>query len=512
MSGRRSAVVLAAGQGTRMRSSLVKVLHAVAGRPMIARVVDAALGAGCDPVIVVVGVQGERVRRALDGEPRVRFAVQRAPRGTGDAVAAAAAEVAALSGTVLLLPGDVPLMRSSTLARLAEEHERGGRAVTVLTMELDDPRWYGRVIRGAGGEPERIVEARDCDEEQRAVREINTGIYAADVRRLFGGDEGDGLLGDLTTDNDQGELYLTDIVAGAVRRGWTTAAVRHDDGDEVRGVNDREELARAEEILYARVARRWMADGVTVRAPGSVRIDPEVRLAPDAVLEPGVALRGATTVGEGARIGRDSTLLDCTVGARTVIEAGCVLTAADLEDEVLVRPYTVMTGLNEKDPEGSTEEHRVRVGRGCRVGPFAHLRAASTLGADVHLGNFVETKKTEMLEGAKANHLAYLGDGTIGRRSNVGAGVIFCNYDGLDKHHTVIGDDAFVGSDSQLVAPVSVGDRAYVGSGTTVTRDVPAGSLMVTRARPQVIGGAGDRKAARIARRRAAAGSGGEDR
>ena len=502
MSAKRVAVVLAAGQGTRMKSSLVKVLHPVAGRPLVERVVRSAGGAGCEAAVVVIGRQSDQVRQALGDLPGVEFAVQEQQLGTGDAVRAASDALAGFEGTVIIVPGDVPLVRASTLRRLAEAHEAAGAAVTVLSMELAEPGWYGRIVRDGAGAVQGIVEARDCTPEQLAVREVNTGVYAADAATLFGPD---GLLAGLTTDNDQGELYLTDIVAApaAADRGMNADAVVHDDPDEVQGVNDRRELTQAESSLYARVADHWQVEGVTFRDAASTRVDPEVTLDRDVVLDPGVQLRGDTAVGEGAVIGTGAILIDCTVGPGTVVGPGCVLQAADVGGRVEVRPYTVMTGINEKKPAESTPDDRVAVGDGAKIGPFAHLRMRSTLGPDVHLGNFVEAKATRMDAGAKANHLAYLGDGVIGSRSNVGAGVIFCNYDGLDKHRTAIGEDAFVGSDSQLVAPVKVGDRAYVGSGSTVTKDVPDGALLVTRAQPRLITGAGDRKHERVRERKA---------
>ncbi len=509
MSGARCAIVLAAGQGTRMKSSLIKVLHPVAGRTMVRRVVDAALGAGCDPVIVVVGRQGERVRQELADVPQVRFAVQAEQRGTGDAVHSAAPALEHFRGTALLLPGDVPLIRAATLDELAAQRERDGALATVLSMELDDPKWYGRVIRDDDGGARAIVEARDCDPQQLRVREVNTGLYAAELGFLFGGDGTGGALATLSPDNDQGELYLTDIVAEAAASGRANARI-HGDPTEVLGVNDREELARVEDLLYRRTASAWMADGVTMHAPDTVRVDPEVVLAADVVLEPRVQLQGATRVATGAVIETGAVVRDSTVGEGARIGVGSVLRAADVAGDAQVRPYTVMMGINEKKPRETRDEDRVRVGADARVGPFAHLRMRSRLAGRVHLGNFVETKNTVLGDGAKANHLAYLGDGAIGARSNVGAGVIFCNYDGMDKHRTDIGEDAFVGSDSQLVAPVRVGDRAYVGSGTTVTKEVPDGALMVTRARDKVLPGYGDRKYDKIQARKAARDAGGE--
>ncbi len=509
MSDTRCAIVRAAGLGTRMKSSLVKVLHPVAGRPMVRRVVDAARTAGCDPVVVVVGRQGDAVRAELEGVPGVRFAVQQEQRGTGHAVRCARTALERFEGRALLLPGDVPLIRAETLADLAAQGEASGAPVTVLSMELEDPGWYGRIVRTPQGDVQAIVEARDCDDTQRRIREVNTGLYAADLTFLFGEDGTGGALASLSADNDQGELYLTDIVAEAVRRraggaGSSPEARKHADPTEVLGINDRSELARVEDILYGRIARRWMTDGVTLHDPGSIRIDPEVELGRDVVLEPRVQLRGGTRIGDGAVIQTGAQLDDSTVGEGTVIGVGSVLVAADVAAAVQVRPYTVMMGINEKKPGASTPQDRVQVGEDARIGPFSHLRMRSRLGPSVHLGNFVETKNTAMDAGAKANHLAYLGDGEVGTRTNVGAGVIFCNYDGMDKHRTRIGADVFVGSDSQLVAPVIVGDRAYVGSGTTVTRDVPDGALVVTRAREKVLTGYGDRKAERIRERKEA--------
>jgi len=489
---KRCAVVLAAGQGTRMKSSRVKVLHPVAGRPMVERVVRAALGAGCDPVVVVVGHQGDEVRASLSGLRGLRFAVQAEPRGTGDAVCAAAEALRGITGTALLLPGDVPLVRAATLDALAAAREDGGAAVTVLSMIPDDPAWYGRLVRDANGAVQGIVEARDCDGVQRAVREVNTGFYAADLGSLWD------LLGDLTPDNDQGELYLTDIVAGAAARGLPVAGVVHEETSEVLGINDRAELAHAESLLYRRIGRAWMREGVTLRDPGSIRIDPEATLAADVTLDPRVQIRGASVVGTGATVGTGAVLDDCAVAAGATIGIGCVLRSADVGEGATLQPYTVACGVNEKRPEASVAGDRVHVGADARIGPFAHLRMRTALQQGVHVGNFVETKNTRMESGAKANHLAYLGDGRIGERTNVGAGVIFCNYDGLHKHVTEIGEDAFIGSDSQLVAPVTVGRRAYVGSGSTVTRDVPDGALMVTRPRPKVLEGVGERKFERV--------------
>lgn len=511
MSEARAAVILAAGQGTRMKSSLVKVLHPVAGRPMVRWIVDAAREAGCDPVVVVVGFQGDAVRDALADVPGVAFAEQAQQRGTGDAVRSARAALEGFAGTVVILPGDVPLLPADVVSRLAGAREQSGAAVTVLYVELDEPGWYGRLVRGDDGGLRAIVEARDAGAQVRAIREINTGVYAVDGGALFGAGAGAaGLLQGLDDANAQGELYLTDIVAGAVARGLGAEAVVHPEPDDVIGINDRVALAAAEVIRYGRLARRWMRAGVTIHAPETARIDAGVELGRDVEIGPGVQLRGATRIEDGGLVDTGAILTDCTAGTGARVGVGCVLERADLAAGVQVRPYTVMNGVDEKRPETSGDAQRVRVGRDAQVGPFAHLRPATELGERVHLGNFVETKMTTMGEGAKANHLAYLGDGEIGARSNVGAGVIFCNYDGTRKNRTIIGEDAFVGSDSQLVAPVRVGDRAYVGSGTTLTQDVDDGALIVTRARAKVIHGAGDRKAEQARRKKQGGGSGGE--
>ena len=475
------AIVLAAGKGTRMKSAHSKVLFPVLGVPIVRRVVEAARGAGCTDVVVVIGHEAESVRAALGD---VSFAVQEGMPGTGGAVAAARGVVDVAGRTVLVLPGDVPLMQAETLSSLIEDHEAQGAAVTVATMKVDDPTGYGRVVRGHDG-VERIVEHRDATEEERAIDEVNTSIYAFDGAFLFGDDGASGAIGRLSPENDQREYLLTDVVAIARSDERSVAASVIADALETAGINDRAQLAELEASLRARVADRWLRAGVSMDDPTSTRIEESVTLGRDVVLGAGVELRGACVVEEGARIGKGSVLQDCFVGADAVLGPYVLGTRVDFCPGSEVRPFTVLQGVNEKKPDATVDADRVVVGEGAQVGPFSHLRQASRLSEKTKVGNFVELKKTELQSGAKANHLAYLGDATVGPRSNVGAGVITCNYDGFAKHRTTIGADAFIGTDSHLVAPIRVGDGAYVGTGTTVTKDVPAGALAIGRARQE---------------------------
>ncbi len=475
------ALVLAAGKGTRMKSSRTKVLFPVLGVPIVGRVVAAAREAGCSDVVVVIGHEAEAVRTALG--PSLEFAVQSGMPGTGGAVVAARDSADFRGRTVLVLPGDVPLMRPETLAALLADHEAQGAAVTIATMKVDDPTGYGRVVRdGPYGGVLRIVEHRDADETELLIDEVNTSIYAFDGDFLFGPRAA---IDRLTADNAQKEYLLTDVVGFAVDDGRPVGGFLIADAIETAGVNDRRQLAELESTVRARVNADWMKEGVSLDDPATTRIEEAVRLERDVLLGAGVELRGATSVGEGASVGKGSVLVDCEVGAGARIGPYVVATRASFQPGCQVRPFTVLNGLNEKKPHLSTEADRVQVGSGAQVGPFTHLRQASVLGAKAKAGNFVELKKTELFDGAKANHLAYLGDASVGPRSNIGAGVITCNYDGFAKQRTTIGADVFVGTDSHLIAPVKLGDGAYVATGTTVTRDVPADALAIGRARQE---------------------------
>jgi bifunctional UDP-N-acetylglucosamine pyrophosphorylase/glucosamine-1-phosphate N-acetyltransferase len=455
-----TALILAAGQGTRMKSALPKVLHALCGRPMVDFVIDAALAAGADDAVVVVGHGREQVIAHLAARygDRVRTAVQAEQKGTGHAVLCA---LPALEGAdaVLVLYGDVPLVLPADLRALLAAREAADLAM--VTCTVPDPTGYGRILRDASGAIQHVREHRDASPEERRIHEVNPGVYAAGAAFLAGA------VKKLEPNNDQGELYLTDVIAIAAAAGRIRDVRAH--ADTLAGVNDRAQLAALEAQLYARIGDDHRRAGATIRA--GALIDAGVVVERDAIIEHAVVLRGETRVGPGARIDVGSVLEDVTVAAGAYI-----------------KPYSVCT--------------RSSIGENAQIGPFSHLRPESVIDADAHVGNFVETKKTHLARGAKANHLAYLGDGEIGEGANVGAGTIFCNYDGFQKHKTIIGKGAFIGSDSQLVAPITIGDGAYVATGATVTRDVPADALAVARARQENKEGYASRLKARLQARK----------
>ncbi len=450
-----AAVVLAAGKGTRMRSERAKVLHPMLGRPLLAYPLDACRAAGVGRVVVVVGHQAEAVERALSA-PDVTFALQAEQRGTGHAVLCAAGALEGFEGTALILCGDVPLIRPGTLRALVDAHRKAGALLTVLTMEPPDPSGYGRVVRDPSGRPARIVEEADASPEERAVREVNTGTYAAELPWLFR------VLETVGSDNRQGEMYLTDALEAAAREG-RAASVLLEDPDEVMGVNSRTHLARAAAVLRERINREWMEAGVTLEDPATTWIEPGVTLEPDVTVGPGCRLAGSTRVYRG-----------------TIIHTGCVITDSEIGPGCLLKPYCVLT--------------EARLEEGAQVGPFAHLRPGAVMEPGARVGNFVEMKKTVLGRGSKANHLTYLGDTTVGEGANIGAGTITCNYDGVNKHPTRIGNGAFIGSNSSLVAPVTVGDEATVAAGSTITKDVPDGALGVGRGKQRNVEGWARRK------------------
>jgi bifunctional UDP-N-acetylglucosamine pyrophosphorylase/glucosamine-1-phosphate N-acetyltransferase len=441
--GKLSAIVLAAGKGTRMKSELPKVLHPLCGKPLLEYPVTAAFEAGADQVVVVTSGQPE-ITAALEaryGKDRIRVVVQAPPRGTGDAVRVGLAAVE--HEATLILYGDTPLLRAQDLDGLLAALEVPGQKLSLLTALLDAPFGYGRVLRDGEGVVREVREQRDlATDAERAVREVNAGMYAADTEQLRAAVAG------LQPNNAQGEYYLTDIVAAFAKTSRVAAVLGQ--ADALVGVNDRADLARAEELLYERHREWHRKAGVTVH--GDARIDSGVEIAADAEIGPGVSLRGRTSIAAGARIDTGSVLIDAVLGAN-----------------VQVKPYCVIV--------------QSRVGEGAQVGPFAHLRPESEIEAEAHIGNFVETKKTRVRRGAKANHLAYLGDADVGERANIGAGTIICNYDGFVKRQTTIGEGAFIGSDSQLIAPVTIGKNAYVGTGSTISEDVPEDALAIGRAR-----------------------------
>ena len=436
-------VILAAGKGTRMKSALPKVLHHAAGLPLIEHVLRAADALTPASTVVVVGHGADAVRHALQKRLGLGFALQEPQIGTAHAVLQAEPLLQGAHGTLVLLSGDVPLLRPDTLRRLVREHTRQHAAATVLTAAIDEPRGYGRIVREAG-EIAAIVEEKDASAAQRGIREINSGIYAFDLEPLFAA------LKTIGSANAQGEYYLPDLVRIYRSRGLKVGTVSLDDTREILGVNSRKELSDVTTILNIRRAEDLMAAGVTIIDPATTWIGPDVAVGADTVIHPGVYLEGRTRI-----------------GSRCVINSGVRIVDSVLDDEVTINNFCVIC--------------ESRVAAGARVGPFAHIRPQSEVGEQAHVGNFVELKKTVLGKGSKANHLTYLGDATVGEKVNVGAGTITCNYDGTHKHPTVIEDGAFIGSDTQLIAPVRVGRGAYVAAGSSITDDVPAGALGIAR-------------------------------
>ena len=450
-------LVMAAGEGTRMRSSLPKMLHPVCGRAMVAWPVLAAREAGAGSVAAIVSPGRDLSSGLPEG---VEIVVQPEADGTGGAIRSALPQIREAE-TVVVLSGDHPLISATDISGLLDAHAASGAAATMLTIELDDPGSYGRVVRGPGGEVERVVEAKaagDANASELEIGEINAGTYAFDAAPLAEALEG------LSNDNAQGEYYLTEVFAALREAGLAVAGHRTDEIAVTMGVNDRLQLAEVEELGRRRILDDLMRSGVTVVDPASTWVDAGVEVAADARLEPGTSLRGATSVGEGSVIGPLSTLIDSEIGAGVEI------------------PHSYLV--------------ECRVADSCRVGPFAYLRPGAALGEGAKAGTFVEVKNSNIGEGAKVPHLAYVGDAEVGAGSNVGAGTITANYDGFRKHRTVIGKGARIGVDTMLIAPVEVGDSAYTGAGTVVQEDVPEGSLAVSQNEQRNIEGYADRKAA----------------
>jgi bifunctional UDP-N-acetylglucosamine pyrophosphorylase/glucosamine-1-phosphate N-acetyltransferase len=442
-----AAVVLAAGKGTRMKSERVKVLHRAAGRPIAYYPIRAALALDCSPLVVVVGHQADQAQSEI-GQlfPSAKFALQKEQLGTGHAVLCAEEALRGFSGDVLILAADVPLVRAETLQGLIDAKKESGAQVSLLTCRPKDPRGYGRVVRNAKGEVARVVEEKDASPEEKKIGEVNVSIYLFDADFLFRA------LRTVGRSNAQGEYYLTDVVA----EGRAVAVVAEE--AEVSGVNDRAQLASSAAQLRQRKNAQLMKEGVTLVDPQITYVDEGIEIGPDSVLEPLVSLRGKTRVGRGVEIGQ-----------------GCVIIDSEIADGVRILPYSHFEGA--------------KVGRGAVVGPFARLRPGAQVGEAAHIGNFVELKKTVFGKGSKANHLTYLGDAVIGEGCNIGAGTITCNYDGANKLATTVEDGAFIGSDTQLVAPVRVGKGAYVGSGATIREDVPPGALAVSAGKQRNIEG-----------------------
>jgi len=443
-----SVVILAAGEGKRMKSALPKVLQPLAGRPLLKHVIDTARSLDPQAIHVVYGHGGERVREALAGEP-VTWTLQEPRLGTGHALLQAMPQIAD-GHVVLVLYGDVPLIRRTTLEGLLAEGAAG--RVSLLTMMADDPAGYGRIVRHPKGGVRRIVEQKDASGAELRIRECNTGVMALPAQRLRG------WLKALRADNSQREYYLTDVIALAVKDRVPVQAVTAASAIEVQGVNDKAQLAEVEAAWRREAARTLMLAGVTVADPARLEVRGTVSHGTDVFLDVNVVLEGRVVLGDGVRVGPGCILRDAEIGAGTEVFAHCVIDG-------------------------------VATGRECLIGPFARIRPQSTLGRGVHIGNFVEVKNSRLGDGSKANHLAYVGDAELGERVNIGAGTIIANYDGANKHRTLIGDDVHTGSNSVLVAPISVGAGATIGAGSTVTRAVPAGKLTVARARQATIEG-----------------------
>jgi bifunctional UDP-N-acetylglucosamine pyrophosphorylase / glucosamine-1-phosphate N-acetyltransferase len=441
-------VVLAAGKGTRMKSSRPKVLHPLVGRPLIEHLLRTADELQAERTILVVGHGADDVRAALAHRPALEFVTQSPQLGTGHALLQTESLLADKKGTVLLLYGDVPLLTAATLGRLIGAHRHARAVATVLTTELADPYGYGRIVRDFSGRIARIVEERDASSEEREITEVNSGIYCFELAPLFES------LHRLATDNAQGEYYLTDLIAAYHRRDLRLETLALPSPAELRGVNSREDLADLTRALRARKNSEVMRDGATLEDPATTAIDLDVTVGTDTIVGPHVLLEGSTTI-----------------GARCRIHAGVRLTNVTVGDDVTVLDHSLVI------------DSTVRAG--ARIGPFAHIRPQSIVGEGAHVGNFVELKKTALGRGSKANHLAYLGDATIGEGVNVGAGTITCNYDGVQKHETIIEDGVFIGSDSQLVAPVTIGKGAYVAAGSSITNDVPPDALGIARGRQE---------------------------
>ncbi|HJT26663.1 MAG TPA: bifunctional UDP-N-acetylglucosamine diphosphorylase/glucosamine-1-phosphate N-acetyltransferase GlmU [Pyrinomonadaceae bacterium] len=435
---------MAAGLGTRMKSRRAKVLHELGGAPLIAYVVRAAQALEPRSIITILGHQAEEVERAVLTEvgELASFVIQQKQRGTGDAVESARRVLEKSDSLVLVLSGDVPMIRVETLQKLIEHHNNTGAACSILSVRLENPTGYGRIIRDNNGEFRKIVEQRDASEDERLVREINSGIYCFEATALFDA------LRKVEPKNDQGEYYLTDVAEIILKSGRTVSVYLINDPREVSGVNTRAELAEFENLVRRSAIRRLMIEsGVTFIDPSHAYISAEAQIGRDTIIHPNVTIEGKTVIGEGC-----------------VIRAGARITNSRLGDNVTVKDHSVIVDS--------------QIGSNCSVGPFAHLRMNALLEEKATVGNFVEVKKSRLKRGAKAMHLTYLGDATIGERTNIGAGTVTCNYDGVNKHETTIEDDVKIGSDTMLVAPVRVGARSKTGAGSVVTKDVPPDTLV----------------------------------
>ncbi|MBU8908428.1 bifunctional UDP-N-acetylglucosamine diphosphorylase/glucosamine-1-phosphate N-acetyltransferase GlmU [Desertibacillus haloalkaliphilus] len=439
----RFAVILAAGQGTRMKSKLYKVLHPVCGKPMIQHVVDQVSGVGLEKIVTIIGHGADAVKDQLGNQ--VTYALQNEQLGTGHAVMQAEAELAEEKGVTIVVCGDTPLITSETMEALMEHHEHTQAKVTILTANASDPTGYGRIVRNAEGAVERIVEHKDATEHEREISEINTGTYCFDNASLFAA------LKQVGNDNVQGEYYLPDVIEILQRQGEVVSAYQTDTFSETLGVNDRVALSQAEQVMKQRINERLMRAGVTIVDPDHTYVSSDAQIGQDTVLLPGTVIQGETVIGDDCTIGPHTEIIDSTVGDRTKLKQSVI--------------------------------HQSQIGNDVNVGPFAHIRPSSEIHDEVKIGNFVEVKKSVFGNRSKASHLSYIGDANVGEDVNLGCGSITVNYDGENKHLTTIEDGAFIGCNTNLVAPVTVGKQAYVAAGSTITNDVPGQALSIARAR-----------------------------
>ena len=439
----KNAIILAAGKGTRMKSKLHKVLHQVCGKTMVEHVLTQLQAADIQNIVTVVGYGADTVKDALGDQ--VRYALQKQQLGTGHAVMQTEDLLGELAGQTLVVSGDTPLFTAATFNHLFQYHEQRHAAVTILTSKAPDPTGYGRIVRNEIGIVERIVEQKDASVEEQAIHEINTGVYCFDNQKLFAA------LKRLTNDNAQGEYYLTDVIGTLKEDGEIVTAYQMEDFDESMGVNDRSALAKATKIMQKRINTQLMKDGVTLVDPETAYIDTDVQIGQDTVIEGNVVIKGRTTIGA-----------DCLIGA-----------GSRIEDSILHDDVTIMSSTLE----------RSEVHSGADVGPNSHLRPEAELGENVHVGNFCEVKKAYIGAGTKVGHLSYIGDATLGKNINVGCGVVFVNYDGTNKLHTNVGDHAFIGSNSNIVAPVNIAADSFVAAGSTITDSTEQFDMAIARAR-----------------------------
>ncbi|QEK11075.1 bifunctional UDP-N-acetylglucosamine diphosphorylase/glucosamine-1-phosphate N-acetyltransferase GlmU [Crassaminicella thermophila] len=449
-----TAVILAAGAGTRMKSKLPKVLHTVCGKPMVEHVIDVAEEVNANKKIVVIGHEAEQVKKAIEHRD-VEFALQNEQLGTGHAVMQAE-NLIQDKGYVLLLYGDTPLIKGDTVKKLINFHIEGNFQATVLTAEFENPTGYGRIIRDENGNVLKIVEEKDASEEEKNIKEINSGIYCYDAELLKKA------LKQLTNENKQKEYYITDVIEILNREGYKVGAYKLRDNTDIMGVNSRVQLAEAEKVMQERILLKLMEDGVTIIDPKNTYVEKNVKIGKDTVLYPGVILRGDTEIGE-----------DCIIGHNCRIENSIIKEGVQIQSSTIVDSF---------------------VDEQCSIGPYAYLRPNSKLGKKVKIGDFVEVKNSTIDDESKASHLAYIGDAEVGKNVNIGCGVVFVNYDGKNKHKTIVEDNAFVGSNVNLVAPVVVRKRGYIATGSTITKEVPEGALSVARGKQKNIAGWVDRK------------------